>query len=153
MKSLAYTQRIDAPPSIVFRLLEDADLLQLWMEGVEHVIFEDGEKQVGMRFTQHIREGRHLHVYEGEIIAYDPPRRYEVRLGNDAFRMHVCYELTATDAGTELRYRAEMEEANWFVDLMAALFSTLTRKLLHRHMTNLKQLAESGDYSRSPAWT
>jgi uncharacterized protein YndB with AHSA1/START domain len=147
MNAISYTLNVSASRESVFALIEDETKADLWMEGVEQMLFNESKKRVGAKFVQHVREGRHLHAYSGEIIEYDPPNSYALRLGNAAFSMEIRYTLEAHDDGCSILYESSMVESNWLVGLIAKIFSMPTRRLLHRHMQNLKELAETG---RSP---
>ncbi len=147
MNAISYTLDVAAPCESVFALIEDESKASLWMEGVEQLLFNENEKRVGAQFIQHVREGRHVHAYSGEVIEYNPPNNYALRLGNAAFSMEIRYTLKTIEDGCSILYESSMVESNWLVALLARIFSLSTRRLLHRHMQNLKELAETG---RSP---
>ncbi|MCB2212964.1 SRPBCC family protein [bacterium] len=144
MNTITCTTEIAASREQVFDLIQDESKVGLWMEGVEQLVFQENEKEVGVHFTQHVREGRHLHSYSGEIIQFDPPREYGIWVGNEAFMMQVLYTLEDSGNSCTLNYEARIIQANWFVGLLAGLFKFMTKRLLRRHMANLKQLAENG---------
>jgi Polyketide cyclase / dehydrase and lipid transport len=153
MNTITYTLNVNASCETVFELIEDESKARLWMEGVEQMLFNENEKRVGAHFVQHVREGRHVHAYSGEIIEYEPPHKYGLRLGNSAFTMEIRYTLDPNAEGCAILYESTMVESNWLVNMMSRLFSVFTRRLLHRHMQNLKQLAEDDTTSPSPAWS
>ena len=151
-----YQLDLDAPVETVFRYLDDDALLPLWMEGLEGTAYPEGydpADPVGTRFTQRIREGRRVNTYEGVITSYEAPYHLALRLGNRHFTVAVDYRLRPTLTGTRLDYAARMVSASWATRVLARLFAGFTRRLLDRHMANLKALAEdeAAAQRRTPA--
>ena len=142
-----YTMEIAAPVERVWAMIDDADNLKQWMEGLLDTEYPDGfdrRRAVGTRFVQRIREGGRVADYAGDIVAYDPPRHLGITVGNSVFRMQVDYRLTPVAAGTRLDYSALMVEAGAIVRFMSRLFGWLTRRILRKQMGRLKALAEAG---------
>ncbi|MCF6409337.1 SRPBCC family protein [Pseudalkalibacillus salsuginis] len=81
--------------------------------------------------------------YDGEVLAYDRPNMIAVKIGNQSFIVNAYYQLSKTIQGTRLDYRAEMDTANTFTKIMGFLFGWLTKSILHKQMTRLKEMAES----------
>ena len=140
-----YMMEIDAPPQKVFELIENPELNKLWMEGLEDTTFTSdnaGSTTVGTAFKQRIREGARLVEYEGVVTAYHKPEHLALQVGDANFTTHVEYRLTPLDHGTRLEYTAEGTVHTWYGQVMEALYSWFTKRIVDRHMTKLKQLAE-----------
>jgi uncharacterized protein YndB with AHSA1/START domain len=142
-----FTQAIAAPPEKVFHLVDDPEQLKRWLEGVEETTYlapRNDENPVGTRFKQKIREGGRIQEYDGEVIAYDRPRRLAVRIWNSAFTIQVDYRFAPEGSGTRLDYQAEFVNSSFFMRVMVVLVGWYTRRLLRRQMAKLKELAETG---------
>lgn len=142
---LTFSQHIEAPIERVFELLDDDEQLKLWMDGVEETTYPDGRNvtdPVGTRFRMKIREGGRVQEYDGEVVAYAPPRHLAITIGNAMFRMRVDYRLSAENGGTRLDYTCEPEYTNWLIRLIGLCFGWLTRRILRRQMLKLKSVAE-----------
>ena len=137
---------IDAPVERVFALIDDDDATRRWMRGLEETVYPDGPEQEhrpGTRFRQRIREGARIADYDGMITVFDPPRRLELRIGaGDGMTMRVDYRLEAIGNRTRLSYETEMEDAGWFVRMLARLTSRYMRGVLEGQMAALRRLAE-----------
>ncbi|MGM7700750.1 SRPBCC family protein [Pseudalkalibacillus sp. Hm43] len=145
MKDITYTIEIHAPIETVFHCLNDNEKQKIWMEGLQDTQYPDGldlEDPVGTKFIQKIKEGGRVMEYNGEVIAYDEPNLCAVQIGNNSFSVKAFYELTKTEDGTRLDYRAEMGTANLLTKVMGFLFSGMTKRILHKQMTSLKRLSE-----------
>ena len=141
-----HTMVIAAPMERVWALIDDADNLKKWMEGLVETTYPDGfdrRRAVGTRFVQRIREGGRVADYAGEIVAYDPPSHLGITVGNSVFRMQVDYRLGEVPGGTRLDYSALMVEAGGIVRFMSRLFGWLTRRILRKQMARLRAMAES----------
>ncbi|WP_408010556.1 SRPBCC family protein [Pseudalkalibacillus sp. A8] len=146
MSDFTYTIDIHAQRETVFDCINDNEKQKIWMEGLqetEYVGVYDAENPVGSHFKQKIKEGGRVVEYVGEVIAYDRPDSIAVKIGNQSFAVSVYYQLSETTNGTRLNYRAEMGTANTFTKIMGFLFGWLTKRILHKQMTRLKELAES----------
>ncbi len=94
---------IAAPVRRVFDLLEDPEKQKLWMTGLEETVITmrpAGSDPVGTKFVQRMRGGRGAARFEGEITAYERPRRLALRVGNAAFSAELDYGLEQIDGRT-----------------------------------------------------
>lgn len=145
MKDITYMIDIHAPIETVFECINDNEKQKIWMEGLKETRYPEGydpSNPVGTKFVQKIKEGGRVIEYDGEVIAYDEPKLTAVRIGNNSFSVKAFYELSEIPEGTRLNYRAEMGSANMLTKVMGFLFSWLTKRILHKQMTKLKELAE-----------
>ena len=144
---MAITFQVDIEATLeqVWALLDDETQLPLWMpEIVETVYPEDRDRDapVGTTFRQKIKEGGRVKDYDGEITAYDPPRKLGIRLGDGQFSVDIAYALSPIGTGTRLDYSAELAVETLLARIMGVLFRPLTMRILNRHMVNLKRVAE-----------
>jgi len=141
-----HTMVIAAPIARVWAMIDDAENLKRWMEGLVETTYPDGfdrRRAVGTRFVQRIREGGRVADYAGEIVTYDPPRHLGFVVGNSVFRMQVDYRLAEAAGGTRLDYSALLVDAGGVVRFMSRLFGWLTRRILRKQMARLRALAEA----------
>ena len=144
--AITYQMDMNAPIEKVFDLVDDDEKIKLWMEGLEETIYtspHDRENPVGTTFKQKIREGGRVTEYDGIVTDYQKPTHLGIQIGNASFRMQVDYRFSETPTGTRLNYETDMVNPSWIARIMSKLFSWLTKRILNKHMTNLKALAES----------
>jgi uncharacterized protein YndB with AHSA1/START domain len=143
--NFTYAIQINAPIASVFNLVDDDDMIKLWMDGLEETIYPEGKNRlspVGTKFKQRIREGSRVAEYEGQVIAYEKSNLLAITIGNAQFEMEVVYRFTPKGAWTWLDYSATMRRGNLFIKLMGKLFAPLTRRILDKQMKKLKEIAE-----------
>lgn len=107
--ALTFTRHLDHPPDTVWRAVSEDEHLAAWFpQRIE------GERRAGapLRF---VTEGGES--FDGEMVAFDPPRRLELRWGGDLVRIELEPEgtgtrLTLTDTFGELG-RAARDAAGW----------------------------------------
>lgn len=139
---------IDAPVERVFALIDDDNATRRWMRGLEETVYPDGPEQehrTGTRFRQRIRKGSRIADYDGVVTVFEPPRHLELRIGGGGgggMTMRVDYRLEAVGNRTRLTYETEMEDAGWFVSVLARLTARYMRGVLEGQMTALRRLAE-----------
>ena len=144
---MAITYQVDIEATIeqVWMLLDDETQLPLWMPEIVEMVYPEGRDRdapVGTTFRQKIKEGGRVKEYEGEVTAYDAPRKLGIRLGDGQFFFDVTYKLSPIGTGTRLDYSAELAVKTLLARIMGVLFRPLTMRILNRHMVNLKRVAE-----------
>ena len=142
------TKEIDAPVERVWSFIGDDEKLPLWITEIVEITYPQGrdiDHPVGTVFKQKLKEGGRVVEYDGVVRAYEPNQLLGLTYYGDQFSMDVSYRLApCLDGGrTELQYVAKVEVKNWFAKIMGFLFQGLTRRLMTRHMNNLKALAEA----------
>lgn len=141
-----HTMTVAAPIEKVFALVDDAEQLKLWMDGLEETVYTgpvDRDNPVGAAFRRKIREGGRISEYEGRITAYEKPRHFAVTVGNRHFSMHLTYRFTPVADGTRVNNEAGVTTHTVFAWLMSILFAWLTRRILRKQLAKLKQVAEA----------
>ncbi|NLF77299.1 MAG: hypothetical protein GX573_16505 [Chloroflexi bacterium] len=138
---------IKAPIAIVFEWVSDFEQRRRWMEGVEDTVFAppfDPAHPLGATFRQNIREGARVVEYDGEIIAWEPPTHFGVRLSNPDFTLDLDYRLSLQDEqATRLDYQVNTTYMSAFARVMGMLFMWLTRRIAYRQIARLRDLVES----------
>lgn len=140
-----YTMDIAAPIEKVFDLIDNPEKCKMWMDGLEETVYTSDEHQnrgSGTTFKQRIREGAQVVEYDGEITHYRPSEHLAMRIGDGNFTMHVEYTLTPLEHGTRLHYSSEGEVHTWYGQVMEALYSWFTTRIIDKHLDTLKRLAE-----------
>jgi uncharacterized protein YndB with AHSA1/START domain len=144
--NITYTMDIHAPIDKVFECIDNDELLKKWMHGLVEVVYvlePDNNHPVGTKFTHKIKEGGKVREYDGEVIAYEKPSLLGVRLSPPMFTVDVYYRLSTIENGTRLHYECMLTYHNWFAKLIGSVFSWFSKKILHKQMNSLKELAES----------
>jgi len=143
--AVTYSIEMNAPIERVFDYVEDTEKMKLWMDGLEETVYTSGRdpaNPVGTKFKQRIREGGRVQEYDGEVLAYEKPKHLAVRIGNKYFHAVADYRFTPVAEGTRLDYACDVTCHSWFVKVMGFLFGWFMKRILRKHMTKLKDLAE-----------
>ena len=79
---LRFTRRLDHPPEKVWRAITEPEHLAAWFP--DTIVVERWEIGAQLRFEQAPGGS-----FDGEVLAYDPPRSVEFRWGTDVIRLEV----------------------------------------------------------------
>ena len=115
---LRFRRELRHPVSKVWKALTKPEELRMWFPDTVHVAaWRVGEK---MEFTD---ENQRIEPFDGEVLAYDPPRLLEFRWGTDIIRLEVEPRgdgsvLTLVDTIDELG-KAARDGAGWHLCLDA----------------------------------
>ena len=95
---LRFTRRLSHPPDKVWRAITERDHLKMWFP--QEIV---GEWRVGasLRFVSQHGD------FDGEVVAFDPPRLVEFRWGTDTIR----FEITPDGTGTIFTLLDTFDEA------------------------------------------
>jgi uncharacterized protein YndB with AHSA1/START domain len=120
---LRFSRTLRHPPEKVWRALTEPEHLAAWFPTTI-----EGPRHAGAHLNFAFPQGQ-APAFEGEFLAYDPPRLMELRWGSDVLR----FELQPVETGTELTLldtfqehgRAARDGAGWHVclDALAAHLS------------------------------
>jgi uncharacterized protein YndB with AHSA1/START domain len=105
---LRFERRVAHPPEKVWRAITEPEHLAAWFP---HEIVGDWEVGAPLEFKSRYGD------FDGEVLAYEPPRLVEFRWGTDTIRMEVEADgdgaiLTLTDTIEELG-KAARDSAGW----------------------------------------
>jgi uncharacterized protein YndB with AHSA1/START domain len=137
---------IDAPISKVFEVLNDADQHKLWLHGLEETIREPGydpKHPLGSKFTQKIRDGKKLEVYDGEVVAYEKPRHLGVHVSNGGMTAKVDYQLKSLKKKTQLEFTSDLQFKSLAFKLLVNLSQPVIRGIIEKQLASLKKLVEA----------
>ena len=137
---------IDAPIGKVFDFINDETKHKLWLEGLEDTIREPGynrKNPVGSKFTQKIREGKKVEVYNGEVTAFDRPKHLGARVHNKSLSVQIDYRLNSVKKLTHLEFTTEVTFHNVALKLLAGMSRPIMRAILEKQMTTVKALIEA----------
>ena len=142
---LQFENDIQALPEAVFDLVSDIENLDRWIDGLqesEYLSDFDAVNPVGARFHQRVKGMEQEIEYEGEILGYEKPTRFALRIGNRQFSIKLEYHLSPRQSGTHCALSIDLVKASFKFRLLAAAFSSRAEKILAAQMNNLKALAE-----------
>ena len=144
--AVAETILIAATPECVWALIDDPELLPLWMPDVIETIYPDGRPSaslVGTRFAQRVRERGRVTEYQGVVTGYDLGHYLAIDLTQPMFKISVAYRLSPAPTGTRLDFTGDLVMHNPLMNLMATAAWPLTRSILKRQISDLKRVAEA----------
>ncbi len=136
--------RIRATPDRVFELLSDPAAAKSWVIGLVDIVpSSPGSLQVvGGRFKETLKEGGRLVGYDGEILAYDRPRLYAVRMESEQFSMNIRYSLDPSADGTVVNQSMDLNPKSSLIRFLLPLFGFLTKRMLKKQLNQLEAAAE-----------
>ena len=144
--AVAETILIAAAPECVWALIDDPEMLPLWMPDVIETVYPDGRPAaslVGTRFVQRVRDKGRVTEYQGVVTGYEPGHYLAIDLTQPMFRISVGYRLSPAPTGTRLDFTGDLSMHNPMMNLMAIAAWPLTSSILKRQIAGLKRVAES----------
>lgn len=127
--------RIERPPSEVFAYLANPANLSRWQGAAEVEQLSEGAVEKGTRFREvHTMLGRRIESVT-EVVAYEPDRRFDVRVVSGPVPLDGRWELEPDADGTRLRFSAEGGGPR--------LLGPLVRRRFRAHHDRLKRAIEN----------
>ena len=139
-----HSVEIDRPAESVFPYLVGSEERLRWMgalDGSEQVT--DGEPGPGTRFRDVFEDHGQRVEIDAEVVDWQPPRRFVLRLGAGPFRSTGTQELEETDGRTRVTTRMETEYTSRMARLMAGVITRHAQTRLEEDLARLKELVES----------
>jgi uncharacterized protein YndB with AHSA1/START domain len=102
-----------------------------------------GARSVGSKLRYRYKEGSREGEMDGEVTAYDKPKRLTMRYTDKMMRVDVAFELSPEGSGTRLVHHVEIEPRSFFIKLMQPLIRGATRKQTEGVVGKLKELLGS----------
>ena len=135
---------INAPIERVFESVADREEQKLWIDGLVDVELTsewNEHNPIGTQFKQRLVKGRKQEEYEfeGEILAYEKPELYGIRIGNADFTAEIYYRLEEVAGGTRLNYETHMEFSG---NMIARFIGRMAAHHTKQDMQKLVALAE-----------
>ena len=139
---------IDRPPAEVWHHVSDLDQELDWRSPYVIGLETDGDPlTAGTRIEGTTRAFGHTETYRNEVTEVSPPRCLAWR-GLEAsgalLGTHGSYELEQEGEGTRFRLSMKYEPQGFWGSLQAPLLGVVLRRILHRFLRQLKDLAEGG---------
>ena len=94
---LRCTMKINAPAETVFACVDQPEHIVMWVEGaVEHVYLteRDPSNPVGQRFRQKLRMGKSVKEFFGEVIAWNAPSHFGLRIPSPAYSSEAHFRIS-----------------------------------------------------------
>ena len=137
---------ITASSDKVFGLIEDPKARKQWQKGLEETTYThvpEGDSPVGTRFVAHIREGRRLREYPGEVVAYEPGTLISVQMDVPQFTLTNTYMVIPKGESSQVEFVALVVFRSPLAKVMSPLASLMLGSIMKRQLHALKALAES----------
>ena len=146
--NITYTTFFQAPPSEVFRYLDDPKLALLWLETLVSIEpLTEGPNHVGAKARHTYREnGRDMTMIE-ETLVYEPDRRVKLHGDTEAFQLIVDYRLTEENGGTRLHFYEEVKPKGLIMRLVLLFTRGMMTRQLIQGFDKLKSLVEAPPHS------
>jgi hypothetical protein len=144
MPSYQNQVHIRAAQDKVFHFLADPEAAKAWVTGLVDIVpSSPGSLQtVGGRFKERVKEGSRIAEYDGEILAYDRPRAYAVRMENGQFTLNIRFALDPSTDGAVLSQWVDVQPRSPILRRVLPLFGFLTRLMLKKQLKQLKAASE-----------
>jgi uncharacterized protein YndB with AHSA1/START domain len=139
------TAEIAAPPERVWELLVDPAQRLRWVDELVATVPDRPPTGVGDEFVLKIREGGDVVDYRGEVTAFDPLRRYAVRMRRGALEIGLDHRLDDLGGGrTRLAVDVTTTSSNRLLRLGGSLLSGAAARVLGTQLGRLREVAEQG---------
>jgi uncharacterized protein YndB with AHSA1/START domain len=143
LPELAIQRQIQAPPEVVWEVLNDFGEIQRWSPGVKYSVLTS-EGPVGLGSTRHC-DFTPMGRAEERIETYEPLQRMTVRLYDMAWMPLVDatadFRLAASDGGTDLTFHYSFTP-NLLGRLMGRVFGSQMHKGLEGIVDGLRRESE-----------
>jgi uncharacterized protein YndB with AHSA1/START domain len=136
---------IKASAEKIFDLITDDEKKKKWAQGLAETTYPEGRNKqhpVGTKFIQKIKEGHRLTEYNGEILAFEPPRHLSVRMSNKHIDMDMHFNLKPMGQKTQVDFVVEMPRAGLLARTAGKVFGWFTKMILKNQLSALKTMAE-----------
>lgn len=144
---LRHSMELDCTPAALWPWIDDPERCKQWLKGMEDVRpVSTGPRREGWKAKVFIREGGRLSEYDETILAYEPNRRFRIKMEGGCLRggsIVVDYALVDLGGRTRLDYECDAQMSGFF-RIFAPLFAIFGRMQLEAFFRKLKELAEGG---------
>ena len=115
---------IDAPVELVWRCIDEPELIVRWVEGaLEHRYLtpRDPANPVGQKFIQRLRQGSQVKTFEGTLIAFERLRHFAFVIPSPSYSSEAHFRLDAQGpARTHVNYSIDVTLHTFTAKLAAA---------------------------------
>jgi uncharacterized protein YndB with AHSA1/START domain len=140
----SFDMTIDRSPQEVFSAVTDLDRLHDWQPAVVEVeLLGDGPLRTGSRLKE-VRELRGKRLEQiVEIAAYEPGRRFGLRIVDGPLPVHGDLTFSPTDDGGTRLHMHAYGQANGAMRLLQPLLTVGLKREFRRQYLRLKELVEA----------
>ena len=140
------TADIEARPERVWSLLVDPAERLRWVDELVATVPDRPPTGVGDEFVLKIREGGNVVDYGGEVMVFEPLRRYAVRMRRGPLEIGLDHRLEDLgDGRTRIVVDVTTGSSNRLLRLGGSLFSGAAARVLGNQLERLQEVAEQGD--------
>ena len=136
---------IEAPPAVVWRCIDEPELIVRWVEGaVEHRYLtpRDPAHPVGQKFLQRLQQGRKVVAFEGTLIAFEPQRHFAFTIPSPSYSSEAHFRLAPQGAdGTHVDYAIDVTLHTSTARIAGALLRVPLGFFVRKQMRRLRALA------------
>ncbi len=137
------TSEIAAPQASVFAFVDDFAKAPQWLGMCQSLELVAPPKRAGSKIRYAYKEGGGTRNMEGNLSAYDSPRRIELALQDKMFALLVRFELESRAQGTHFKYTLEITPQSFVAKLMSGMIRGATQKQVDQDVAKLKSLLEA----------
>ena len=137
---------INAPAETVFACVDEPELIVQWVEGaVEHAYTSERNpaNPVGQRFRQKLRMGKSIKEFQGEIIAWESPTHFGLRIPAPAYLSEAHFRIAPNGATrSTIDYSINITLHKPLIRLISPLMRLPLTLFVRKQIGRLKACAE-----------
>ena len=137
---------VNAPAETVFACVDQPEHIVRWVEGaVEHTYITDRDpvNPVGQRFRQRVRMGKSIKEFHGEIIAWQAPTHFGLRIPSAAYSSQAHFRISREGAArSTVDYSIDVTLHKAIVRLLSPLLRIPLTFFVRKQIGRLKFYAE-----------
>jgi len=143
---LRCSMQVSATASTVFACVDEPQNIVQWVGGIvehQYVTARDEHTAVGQRFRQLLRQGRTVREFNGEIIVWEAPSHFGLRIPSAAYTSEAHFRISA-DGPTRstVRYSLEIRLHSPTAKLLGPLLKLPLWLFVRQQISRLKAYAE-----------
>jgi uncharacterized protein YndB with AHSA1/START domain len=136
---------VNAAAETVFACVDQPELIVQWVEGaVEHVyVTERNANPLGQRFRQRLRMGKSVKEFHGEIIAWQAPTHFGLRIPSPAYSSEAHFRISPNGPKkSTVTYSIDVTLHKPIVRLLSPLLQLPLTFFVRKQIGRLKTQAE-----------
>jgi uncharacterized protein YndB with AHSA1/START domain len=137
---------VNADAERVFACVDQPEHIVQWVEGaVDHAYVSERNPAnvVGQRFRQRLRMGKSIKEFYGEIIAWERPTHFGLRIPSPAYSSEAHFRISPNGtARSTVDYSIDVTLHKAFVRLLSPLMKVPLTFFVRKQMGRLKACAE-----------
>jgi uncharacterized protein YndB with AHSA1/START domain len=137
---------VNAAAETVFTCVDQPEHIVQWVEGaVEHAYVTDRNlaDPVGQRFRQRLRMGKSVKEFHGEIIAWEAPTHFGLRIPSPAYSSEAHFHISSNGpTRSTVDYSIDITLHKAIVRLLSPLMQVPLTFFVRKQIGRLKSYAE-----------